>query len=39
MVNLRRGGILVNHARAHNRRKRGAGGENITLDEAMPVGP
>lgn len=31
--------ILVDHARAHNRQKRGAGGEKITLDEAMLVGP
>ena len=31
--------ILVDHARAHNRQKRGAGAEKITLDEAVMVGP
>src|ERR1700677_1389278 len=30
--------ILVDHARAHNRQKRGAGAEKITLDEAILVG-
>jgi RNA polymerase sigma factor (TIGR02999 family) len=31
--------ILVDHARAHNRQKRGGGAERITLDEAVVVGP
>jgi len=31
--------ILVDHARTHNREKRGAGLEKITLDEAVVVGP
>jgi RNA polymerase sigma factor (TIGR02999 family) len=31
--------ILVDHARAHNRQKRGAGAGKITLDEAILVGP
>jgi len=31
--------ILVDHARAHGRLKRGAGAERITLDEALMVGP
>ena len=31
--------ILVDHARAQNRQKRGAGAEKIPLDEAVMVGP
>jgi RNA polymerase sigma factor (TIGR02999 family) len=31
--------ILVDHARAQNRQKRGAGAQAITLDEALIVGP
>lgn len=31
--------ILVDHARAQNRQKRGAGAERLTLDEAVIVGP
>jgi RNA polymerase sigma factor (TIGR02999 family) len=31
--------ILVEHARAHNRQKRGGGEEAIPLDEAVLVGP
>jgi len=31
--------ILVDHAKAGNRQKRGAGAEKIPLDEAMLVGP
>ena len=31
--------ILVDHARAQNRQKRGAGAQAITLDEALVVGP
>lgn len=31
--------ILVDHARAQHRQKRGAGGQRITLDEALLVGP
>ena len=31
--------ILVDHARAQNRQKRGAGAQSITLDEALMVGP
>jgi RNA polymerase sigma factor (TIGR02999 family) len=31
--------ILVDHARTHNRQKRGAGAEKIPLDEAILVGP
>jgi RNA polymerase sigma factor (TIGR02999 family) len=30
--------ILVDHARAHNRQKRGGGAEQISLDEAVVVG-
>jgi RNA polymerase sigma factor (TIGR02999 family) len=30
--------ILVDYARAHNRQKRGAGAERLTLDEAVLVG-
>jgi RNA polymerase sigma factor (TIGR02999 family) len=31
--------ILVDHARAQNRQKRGSGAEKITLDEAVMIGP
>ncbi len=31
--------ILVDHAKAHNRDKRGGGAEKISLDEAVLVGP
>jgi RNA polymerase sigma factor (TIGR02999 family) len=31
--------ILVDHARTHNRQKRGGGAEKISLDEAVMVGP
>lgn len=31
--------ILVDHARAHNRQKRGGGAETISLDEAVMIGP
>jgi len=31
--------ILVDHARTHNRQKRGAGAQNLTLDEAILVAP
>jgi len=31
--------ILVDHARAHGRQKRGGGAEQIPLDEAIVVGP
>ena len=31
--------ILVDHAKAHRREKRGGGAEKITLDEAVLVGP
>ena len=31
--------ILVDHARAQGRQKRGAGAERLTLDEAVQVGP
>jgi len=31
--------ILVDHAKAHNREKRGGGAEKISLDEAVLVGP
>jgi len=31
--------ILVDHARAGNREKRGAGAQHISLDEALAVGP
>jgi RNA polymerase sigma factor (TIGR02999 family) len=31
--------ILVDHARAQNRQKRGAGAANVTLDEAILVAP
>jgi RNA polymerase sigma factor (TIGR02999 family) len=31
--------ILVDHARAHNRQKRGAGAEKLALNEAVLVGP
>jgi RNA polymerase sigma factor (TIGR02999 family) len=31
--------ILVDHARAENRQKRGAGAERLSLDEAVMVGP
>jgi RNA polymerase sigma factor (TIGR02999 family) len=31
--------ILVDHARAENRQKRGAGAEKLSLDEAVMVGP
>src|SRR5579864_444543 len=31
--------ILVDHAKAHNRDKRGGGAEKLTLDEAILVGP
>jgi len=31
--------ILVDHEKAHNRRKRGGGAETISLDEALVIGP
>lgn len=31
--------ILVDHAKAHNRDKRGGGAEKISLDEAVLIGP
>jgi RNA polymerase sigma factor (TIGR02999 family) len=31
--------ILVDHARAHHRQKRGSGAENLSLDEAVLIGP
>ena len=31
--------ILVDHARAENREKRGAGAQHVSLDEALAVGP
>ena len=31
--------ILVDHARAHGRQKRGAGAERVPLEEALMVGP
>jgi RNA polymerase sigma factor (TIGR02999 family) len=31
--------ILVDHARAHNRQKRGGGAEMVELDEAVMIGP
>jgi len=31
--------ILVDHAKANRRKKRGAGAEKVTLDEAVMVGP
>ncbi len=31
--------ILVDHAKSHNRQKRGGGAEKIPLDEAVMVGP
>ena len=31
--------ILVDHARAHHRQKRGGGVEMISLDEAVMIGP
>ncbi len=31
--------ILVDHARAENRDKRGAGAQHVSLDEAIVVGP
>jgi RNA polymerase sigma factor (TIGR02999 family) len=31
--------ILVDHAKANNRQKRGGGAERVTLDEAVLVGP
>ena len=31
--------ILVDHAKAHNRDKRGGGAEKISLDEAIMIGP
>jgi RNA polymerase sigma factor (TIGR02999 family) len=31
--------ILVDHARAHHRQKRGGGAETISLDEAVMIGP
>jgi RNA polymerase sigma factor (TIGR02999 family) len=31
--------ILVDHARAHNRQKRGGDAETISLDEAVMIGP
>ncbi len=31
--------ILIDHAKAHKREKRGAGAEKISLDEAVMVGP
>ena len=31
--------ILVDHAKSHNRQKRGGGAEKIPLDEAIMVGP
>src|ERR1700691_6301492 len=31
--------ILVDHAKSHNRQKRGGGAEKIPLDEAVMIGP
>ncbi len=31
--------VLVDHAKSHNRQRRGGGAEKITLDEAVLIGP